>query len=374
MIIGTLLTGANITTVSSTNPDDIPHSCADFEPDDRLGAIFEYEGLYYQVIIIDFLCETTTRLVAPPEDKKADYLKGVTKVTIPQTVVDPATGKEYSVVEAAGAFADLPDLEEVTLTDILYVRDFFNLPKLHTVNLYPAVRTIGGFWHLPNLKSIQIPELTQLIASQSFRHVGLESLYLPVTINAIDNYSMILDNVRSAWFPGLTAVGRNSLHFSLDKFVFPPWFQYTDYNSVVGRIDEIWFLDDGIERETYFDLHSLICETKRIYCERTVPPVILASEYFDSDDPDGVIFLGPEKVKDITLYVPRDCVEAYRQAPIWNRMKIVAHNFDSDIESIEKDDLRESRGTLYDLSGRVVTTLSPRPGIYVRDGKKILIR
>lgn len=341
---------------------------------DRLGAQFESGGLYYEVAEYEGVQGLHACVIAPPDDKKADYLKGVKTVEVPPFVTDPVTGDTYSVYETNGAFNDLPELEEVRMPYVTDVYDFYNLPRLHSIELSRYTNELGGFRNLPSLKTLNIPESLRDLSPGCFQNVGIENFYLPVRIHAIPTHSLWMKSTGEIWLPGLQSTDRYSLYLNLDKFVLPPWFAYSDYHSIVGRIDEIRFLDDGVDRECQLDLHSFVCETKRIYCEKRVPPVITDHDGFDTAIPEEVIFLGPEKVRDITLYVPEDCVETYRQAPIWNRMKIVAHNFDSDIESIEKDDLRENRGILYDLSGRVVTTLSPRPGIYVRDGRKILVR
>lgn len=341
---------------------------------DRLGTQFESGGLYYEVAEYEGVQGLHACVIAPPDDKKADYLKGVKTVEVPPFVTDPVTGDTYSIYETNGAFDDLPELEEVRMPYVTDVYDFYNLPRLHTIELSRYTDALGGFRNLPSLKALDIPENLRVVHDHSFLNVGIEKFYLPVRINCVGPHSMQLESAKEIWIPGLQETRMYSLYMNLDKFILPPWFAYADYYSMKGRIDEIWFLDDGVDRECLLDLHSFVCETKRIYCEKRVPPVITDHDGFDTAIPEEVIFLGPEKVRNITLYVPEDCVETYRQAPIWNRMKIVAHNFDSDIESIEKDDLHESPGTLYDLSGRVVTTLSPRPGIYVRDGRKILVR
>lgn len=56
-------------------------------------------------------------------------------------------------------------------------------------------------------------------------------------------------------------------------------------------------------------------------------------------------------------------------------VKVAVFGFDEDtdgIEEIESENIAENEQTIYDLSGRRI--VSPRNGMYIRNGKKYLIK
>lgn len=110
-------------------------------------------------------------------------------------------------------------------------------------------------------------------------------------------------------------------------------------------------------------------------CEALLPPVCGESEINPGWGPFG--FYEDDKIP-YPLYVPVGSAELYRQAWGWKQFETIIETDNvwdatASVESISEDDLKESQGQLYDLSGKKV--IEPLPGrIYLRDGKKILLR
>ena len=75
----------------------------------------------------------------------------------------------------------------------------------------------------------------------------------------------------------------------------------------------------------------------------------------------------------ITLYVPEGCYEAYRDDPFWGQfLNIVEENPAAGIVDLDSDESTET--VIYDLNGRKVNPDKLRPGIYIRNGKKVVIK
>ncbi len=75
------------------------------------------------------------------------------------------------------------------------------------------------------------------------------------------------------------------------------------------------------------------------------------------------------------LYVPKGCVEAYRAAPYWRQfMHILEMNEDMGVQPVMTTD-KQTDGYTYDLQGhRMVEGHPLLPGIYVRNGRKVIVR
>jgi hypothetical protein len=74
----------------------------------------------------------------------------------------------------------------------------------------------------------------------------------------------------------------------------------------------------------------------------------------------------------VTLYVPVGCSDTYRGSVGWNKFgSIVETDILQSIDSVNK--MPTSRTAIYDLQGRRVSN-PQRKGIYIRNGKKYLVR
>ena len=76
-----------------------------------------------------------------------------------------------------------------------------------------------------------------------------------------------------------------------------------------------------------------------------------------------------------TLYVPKGCLEVYRKAPYWREFNEILEM--DDVAAVKPVLAEESRadGPIYDLQGRRMAEGRPlRTGIYVRDGRKFVVK
>jgi hypothetical protein len=100
------------------------------------------------------------------------------------------------------------------------------------------------------------------------------------------------------------------------------------------------------------------CENVSIIkCPATTPPV--CSNY---------VFSNTDK-QACKLYVPENAIESYKTANMWKDF----FNIESDIHSVTTDAVFKD-GTSYDLQGRKVRSQYIGKGLYISNGKKIIVR
>ena len=73
---------------------------------------------------------------------------------------------------------------------------------------------------------------------------------------------------------------------------------------------------------------------------------------------------------DVILYVPTGCLEAYQNADVWKEFWEIKEFDTTGISDVKTENKKET--TIYDINGRVVE--NPTNGIYIVDGKKVLLR
>ena len=110
---------------------------------------------------------------------------------------------------------------------------------------------------------------------------------------------------------------------------------------------------------------------KAIYIYATDPVVLEKSGTATRAEDTSSVFEGVDKESCI-LYVPKGCVEKYRVAEGWGEfVHILEIDDGTSINGLKADGIA---GDIYDLRGRKVDTNTLRKGIYIRNGKKIVIK
>lgn len=342
---------------------------------------FQVGGLWYKPLSDG----VSVAVVSPPEEAEAEYLKGVRSLVIPGEVT--LSGKKYAVTELQMAFCGekpydtMADLREVEIPEgVTSVHDFFNMPYLESIKLPDSVEKLKGFHNLPSLKTVVFPQGLTEIEMESFQWVGLQSLTIPVNMKGI-GYQVLTD------LPELTELHLSNVEYvetyafqvlpKLKKLVLPPSFVESVDFTLSGGFDEVWFESDGVEREWHLSVGSFVCKPKAVYCARPNPPVIDGAENINIFDIqggyEGYMFGGINNLKNVTLYVPRGCTEAFKSTLYWGMMDIREYDFQNGIPVVS-DDGAVTKGSLYDLHGRKVAQEGVSPGVYVRDGRKVVVR
>lgn len=348
----------------------------------RAGERFISGGLYYEILSE----EDATVSLAEPTAHDTEYLAGVTALTLEEKVTNPATGNEYELVAIDHAFVgyavsahQLDALESVTIPNtVTTIDDFYSLPNLKHVKLPDRLESLTGFTECPAITTLDIPQTLTEIGMFTFQYSGFEELAIPKGVKFIPYFmASYCERLTRLAIPGAEVMTDHALLGlpSLKTLVLPATFVKNAINSIQGGIETIWFESDGVERDWQLDIFSFYCSPKAIYCARKTPPVI--DFYYDHFDPamfdnEAYMFGGTSNLPNIKLYVPVGCKEAFSKTPYWGLMDIREYDFNAGVETVTSDTL-PTDGNLYDLQGRP-TESAAAPGIYVRDGRKILIK
>lgn len=117
-----------------------------------------------------------------------------------------------------------------------------------------------------------------------------------------------------------------------------------------------------IQERAFADTPSL----QEVYCKSAVPPAASPDAFSASD---GMV---PPQA---TLYVPVGSADTYRSSVGWdlfsNIVEIEDSQFPSGVDTVLPD---SQSGQMYDLQGHMADPETARSGIYIRNGKKVVIR
>lgn len=321
----------------------------------------------------------------------ASYMTGKTmyqemdikRLEIPGEVTNPADGTLCTVVSVHLGNSDT--VEEIilpnTVRSIEYLVDF---PELKTIVMPDNLVFMGEISQLPKLETLTIPTSVSAIEVQrtaTLFDIGVSSLSIPHYVTRLESFTIIeCPELRELTLSGAETLRAYSVMDlpELNKLTFSPTLANVHDNSVIGTDPvEIWFLSDGVEQPWKLSVNSFVCHTKRVYCARMTPPTFdgdMTAPEYASVPADRLMFYGPGNIGNVTLYVPAEAVEAYKAAPNWGLMNIQPYNFRDNIPLTAADATPAADTPLYDLQGCPAPTDTPTPGIYLRAGKKVIVR
>ena len=304
---------------------------------------------------------------------------GLTSVTIPESVTKIGNG----------AFYNCTGLSSVTLpASVTKIGNgaFCHCSSLKSIAIPEGVTSIGesAFCNCSSLTSIAIPEGVTSIADWAFSGcTGLTSVAFASTITSIGQFAF---NSCS----GLTDVAIPSTVTSISKYAFKGCTGLTDVTIPEGvtNIDRCAFIGcTGLSSVTLpssvitIDLAAFVlCSSlTSVYSYMETPPSI---------DPD--VFTNRANA---VLYVPRGSKAAYEAAEGWKEFKEIveidtngeiasqAAAFGMDIDgqttgigAIDTDDATTQQGAWFTLDGRKVAGRPTQKGVYIRGGKKVMVK
>jgi hypothetical protein len=191
-----------------------------------------------------------------------------------------------------GAFHDCYRLPEISIPDKVKnigSRAFQKYCKnLKSITFSCKINEVteGMFQGCSSLSSINIPNSVTSIGVNAFWNTGLTSVTIPGSVKETGNAAF-------GHFTKLTSVKlcEGVKTVSYDGFVYCYFLETVSFPASLEYVDSWAF-------EHYNNL-------KTIECNSTIPPAMVSNAFYNSN------------LTDVTLYVPRGSVDAYRNAPVW---------------------------------------------------------
>ena len=292
---------------------------------------------------------------------------------------------EDGITEVYNCFNDCEKLESVDLgasVTLIRSNSFCNLPSLKSVNLSESLEEIGAqcFCRLPALEHIDFPESLGETGWSCFVDCGFKSLdfLYPIYCGA-GNFFKLSELESINFFDGVGLMGSAFCDLPKLKCLHLPnemhWISHLAF-SRMESLEELYLPEDdfSLEASAFISLPKL----KRIYCPLQTPPQIATY-----DDKLGWCYefslhytdKAPIDKATCKLLVPPGCVEAYRNSRSWGCFaNIEEYQFDGvDDVTVDGGDAADNPDApCYDLYGRPV--VDPASGIYIRNGKKVVVR
>jgi len=298
-----------------------------------------------------------------------------------------------------------PALKTVTINGTITTvatKAFYKCESLKSINLPEGVVTIGNraFEFCKSLENIDFPSTLTMIDEFAFGSCeGLQKLVIPASVGSLGLASfasctsikevILEDGPSELTLPYGSEGGSNGFftNMPLEKaYIGRPyshpevgWAGYrTGAFTRCANLKEVRFGNyvKKILNGDFMELHKLqkvvlpsslesigefgftACENVSIIkCPATTPPV--CSNY---------VFSNTDK-QACKLYVPENAIESYKTANMWKDF----FNIESDIHSVTTDAVFKD-GTSYDLQGRKVRSQYIGKGLYISNGKKIIVR
>jgi len=339
---------------------------------------------------------------------------GLTSVTIPN-----------SVTKIGGsAFSNCTGLTSVTIPNsVTYLDGFTNCTGLTSVTIPNSVTYIGwgAFSGCTGLTSVAIPNSVTKIDNEAFKGcTGLTSLEILASVTKLEHHEFCECNSLESLTlpPSLVEISTDNDNASFlncnnikkliilgdensSKLTFKGCYIYkTEFSKHEEAIPfsnlklEELYLGRVVKTDSYArassleaikkitfgkylkvvgsGLYGLINEiptTAEIYCENPTPP-------------SGATYFTNTQYISNVVYVPRESLEAYKQAEGWkNFWDIRAYDPASGIKDVSVDDVRADVFKVYNLAGMLVKETADKTeaydlpaGIYIINGRKVAIR
>lgn len=215
-------------------------------------------------------------------------------------------------------------ITEVTLPESCVSLDeqaFINCAALTKVSLHCTTLGEGAFQDCGSLQTVDFGENLTAVSRWAFSGTAIAEVILPESCTSIEeNAFRDCSSLKKIVLPsGLQ---------SISIFAF-----YTEDASKAPAISEI-------------------------YCYGSTPASLSALAFNNYD---------------ATLYVPYGCIDIYASAPVWSYFQDI-REFDANGIFDMINDTENMEGKIFDLQGRPVKSSDLAPGLYIINGKKVLLQ
>lgn len=194
---------------------------------------------------------------------------------------------------------------------------FQNCDDIQRVHLPSTIRRIrgGGFWSCHSLTDINLPDGITYISDEAFAFCeALTTLHLPAGLTELSRE--VVSNCSSLREieipPSVTAIGVGAFSgcYALTHISIPPKVTSLEYSTFAGcrSLQSVTF--QGTTQLSY-KVFTVCQALREIHCLSATPSTYIADTAFD-----------PAAYDAITVFVPKEAVEAYKASPCWGKFKI----------------------------------------------------
>lgn len=283
------------------------------------------------------------------------YCRELEEISIPSTLK----------VVSNGLFAFCQTLQEVVIpegVEEIEESAFASCVKLSKVTLPSTLVKMGiNVFMGSSLEHVTIPSgLTEIPDFTFSLNTSLKSVEIPAGVTSIGSYAFQGDwQLEGIEFPeALETIGNEAFKAcsGLKEIVVPnkvttighECFRAVGATEITLGSSVEWVGDNEFLR--CFDLTDLTSLNEE-------PPVLGATPFEEN------------AYATVTLHVPDSAIEAYKSAPYWKDFATIV-GIGTGVEAVEEEAAAE--GVWYNLTGMPVE--NPGSGIYIRNGKKVVVR
>ena len=309
-------------------------------------------------------------------------------------------GVKFSVTGiGAQAFEGCTELTSVTIgNNVKYIREsaFVGCSGLTSVTMGNRVTTIAAnaFQDCKSLVSIDVPDTMKTIETGAFRNcIGLTSIVIPNSVTTIEAEafegcisltSIVIPNsvttIETSVFKdcsGLTSVVMSNSLKTIGSDAFMDCEALTSITiplSVTSIGNRVFYgcsnlasvvMGSGVEYIGTMAFANCKALTD-VYCYAKEMPLMVNGSDFVTDAFQG------SPIEQASLYVPVSMIELYKSLEPWRNFGSIVPLDDVDgVVSIHKD--CSDSTPIFDLQGRRLTQ-KPVKGMYIQDGKKVVVK
>ena len=281
-------------------------------------------------------------------------------------------GKTYTVTHLAGwMFSENENLQSVKLPERMTTFEyavFEDCINLKTVILPESLKWIGKYCFIrcSSLDNVIIPEGVTFIGQDAFTNcTALNEIRIPDSVTTLENNAFTGAGIKKIVFgSGISEIPVGSCAWctKLTDIVIPDNIKTIKPNAFEQAIS-LTRINVGAPDVIFINAFLDCTNLKEIEVKTTVPPICVEESF-------------PETTYNGTLLVPtEECIATYKADEVWGKFATIKVTNGSGVEDIVSDD--NLNGKVYNLQGiyvsddiKNVTT----PGVYVTNGKKVIIK
>lgn len=262
-----------------------------------------------------------------------------------------------------------------------------------------AVDTIfnNAFQNSTKLQKIKLSSNLKYVGNEAFYRCSPSEIYCP----SLESFMGIHYNLQESAYPGSQISHSYDLFINDEKItdiVIPGETKEVSQFCFAGANIRSVVYEEGItysgslpfndckylERVffpstmTYMGCDFKNCPNlKEVYCMNPEPPVSpeYSSIFYAFDyGPFALGFMKETLNPDCILYVPDESVELYSSAEGWKEFSQILPLSTSSVKGFEANSAYQKEQVIYDLMGRRVNSENLPKGIYIQNGKKILVK